>query len=453
MSTSPVPEDGFSLAPLEERALQLVEAAKSAGADGADAIVAASRAAGIDVREGKVEEAEGAENNAFSLRVFVGHRTASVSANQGDDPRLLAERAVAMAKVSPPDPLVALADQGLLAKDFPDLDLYDPTEPNHAHMQELARSCEEAALAVPGVAKSSGASFGRALGGTVLATSHGFLGSYRSSRFSLSVSVVGGEGKNMERDYDFDSMRFFADLRDGADIGRKAGEQAVARLNPKQVETQTATIIFDPRMARGLVGHVAGALNGASVVRKTSFLRDRLGEVALSPQITILDEPHLLRGSASRPFDGEGVTNSDVTLVENGRIANWLLDGRNARALNMTTNGRANRAGSGTSPGSTNLTLLPGKTSRADMIGAVKSGFYVTELIGQGVNMVTGDYSRGASGFWIENGELTYAVSEVTIAGKLQDMFARMVPADDLEKRFGTNAPTIAIEGMTIAGK
>ncbi|MEL6503882.1 MAG: metallopeptidase TldD-related protein [Pseudomonadota bacterium] len=449
----PSPDNDFDLATLEARAQQLVEAAQKAGADGADAIVAASRAAGIDVREGKVEEAEGAENNAFSLRVFVGHQTASVSANQGDDPGLLAKRAVAMARVSPPDPLVALADEDLLARSVEDLDLYDATEPDHAHMEGLARACEEAALAVPGVAKSSGASFGRALGGTVLATSHGFLGSYRSSRFSLSVSVVAGEGTAMERDYDFDSMRHFTDLRHGAEIGRKAGEKAVARLNPRQVKTQTATVIFDPRMARGLVGHVAGALNGASVVRKTSFLRDRMGEVALGPQITIVDEPHLRRGAASRPFDGEGVANDDLTLVKDGRIENWLLDGRNARALDRITNGRANRAGSGTSPGSTNLTLLPGATSRADMIGSVKSGFYVTELIGQGVNMVTGDYSRGASGFWIENGKLTFAVSEVTIAGKLQDMFARMVPADDLEKRFGTNAPTIAIEGMTIAGR
>ena len=446
-------EETFDLSPLQDRAAALVEAAKVAGADAADAVVAASRSTGVEVRDGAVEETEGAENNAFSLRVFVGQRSASVSANMTGDPAALAERAVSMARVAPEDRHSGLADSDNLAKEFPDLDLFDPTEVSFDQMRDAATACEEAALAVAGVTKSSGASFGRSLGGSVLATSHGFLGSYRASRFSLSVSAVAGEATAMERDYDFDSMHHLGDLRDGADIGAEAGRRAVERVNPKQVATQTATVIFDPRIARGLVSHLAGAVNGASVARKTSFLRDDLGNQVFSPNVTIIDEPHLVRGTSSRPFDAEGVRGESLNLVENGVLQSWLLDTGTGKELGLSTNGRANRAGSGTSPGSTNLTMLAGKRSREDMISNVKSGFYVTELIGQGVNLVTGDYSRGASGFWIENGELTYAVSEVTIAGKLRDMFARIEPASDLEKRFGINAPTIAIEGMTIAGQ
>ncbi|MEE9315274.1 MAG: metallopeptidase TldD-related protein [Rhizobiaceae bacterium] len=446
-------QEEFELAPLQERAAALVEAAKQAGADAADAVVAASRSTGVEVREGKVEETESAENNAFALRVFIGKRAASVSANMTGDPFALAERAVAMAKVAPEDPHNGLADEDKLSKNFPDLDLYDSTNPEFDTMRDIALACEEAALSIEGVTKSSGASFARGLGGTVLATSNGFLGSYRASRFSLSVSAVAGEGENMERDYDYDSMRFMSDLRGANEIGLEAGKRAVKRLNPKQVKTQTATVIFDPRVARGLVGHLSGAINGASIARKTSFLRDDMGAKIFAPNVTIVDEPHIIRGAASRPFDAEGVASERLNLVENGILKTWLLDTGTAKELNLTTNGRANRAGSGTSPGSTNLTMLAGKRTPEDMIRNLKNGFYVTDLIGQGVNLLTGDYSRGASGFWIENGELTYTVSEVTIAGKLRDMFAKLIPASDLEIRFGINSPTIAIEGMTIAGQ
>ena len=446
------PNSDFKLPELEDRAAKLVEAAKKAGADHADAVVAASRATGVEVRNGTIEETESAENKAFSLRVFVGKRSASISSNDPTDVAALAERAVSMAKVSPEDEFAGLAPQDMLTTSVVDLDLFDEHDISFEDMRDQALACEEAALAVDGVTQSSGASFGRSLGGSVLATSHGFVGSYRASRCSVSATAVAGEGTSMEREYDFDSQRFSQDLRNAAEIGRNAGERAVKNLNAKQVPTQTATVIYEPRMARSLVGHIAGAINGASVARKTSFLRDHMGDKIFADGISLIDEPHLLRGVASKPFDGEGLASGDLTLIENGVLKNWFLDCAAANELGLKTNGRANRAGSGTSPGSTNLTLQAGKRSVEDMIGDLKEGFYVTQLIGQGVNLVTGDYSRGASGFWIENGELTFAVSEITIAGNLLDMFAKMEPASDLEKRHGTNTAAIAIEGMTLAG-
>jgi PmbA protein len=445
--------ESFNLNPLQDRAAALVEAAGRCGADASDAVVAASRSTGVEVRDGCVEESEGAENNAFALRVFIGDRSASVSANMTGDPATLAERAVAMAKVSPENVYAGLADTAQLATDIPDLDLFDSVEPDFDFMRDQALACESAALQVERVTKSSGASFGRSLGGTVLATSSGFVGCYRSSHFGLSVSVVAGTGTAMERDYDYDSQHHVSDLRPADDIGRRAGEQAVARLTPRQVDTQTATVIFDPRVARGLVGHFAGAINGSSIVRKTSFLRECMGETIFPKGVSIIDEPRIVRGLSSRPFDAEGVSGPDLQLVENGVLRHWLLDSATARELAMTNNGRASRAGSGTSPGSSNLTLLPGQRSPEQMIGDLKSGFYATELIGQGVNLISGDYSRGASGFWIENGEISFAVSEITIAGNLKDMFARLEPANDLERLHGTNAPTILIEDMTIAGR
>ena len=445
--------DSINLELLQNRAAALVDAASRAGADAADAVVAASRSTGVEIRDGKLEETESAENNAFALRAFVGDRSASISANMTGSPEELAQRVVSMAKVSPADKFAGLVERETLTLEIIDLDLFDASEPDFQAMQEMAVECEEAALAVPGINKSSGASFGRTLGGSVLATSNGFVGSYQSSRFGISVSAVAGEGAGMERDYDYDNQHHLEDLRSASDIGRQAGEQAVARLNPQQVDTQSATVVFDPRMARTLVSHLASAINGSSIVRKTSFLRDDLDKQIFQPGVSIVDEPRIVRGVSSRPFDAEGVAGPDLQLIQDGILKSWLLDSSHARQLNLKTNGRANRAGSNTTPGSTNLTLEAGNICRDDMIRDIQSGFYVTELIGQGVNLISGDYSRGASGYWIDKGELTFAVSEVTIAGNLRDMFARLIAADDLEKRFGTNAPTVMIEDMTIAGR
>ncbi|HEV7309809.1 TldD/PmbA family protein [Ensifer sp.] len=445
--------DTIDSAALEKRASELVDLARKAGADAADAVVVRGRSRSVSVRLGKVEATEASESDDFSLRVFVGRRVASVSANPGFDLKLLAERAVAMAKASPEDPFASLADAGQLAKSYPDLDLFDPTEVSTEALTKAALAAEEAALAVSGVTNSSGGGASAGMGGLVLVTSHGFYGAYMATRFGRSVSAIAGEGTKMERDYDYDSRLYAADLRSADEIGRLAGERAVARLNPRQVPTaRNVTVVFDPRMARGFVGHLAGAINGASVARKTSFLRDMMGKQILKSGLSVTDDPLIVRGSSSRPFDGEGVSGEKLVMVEDGVLKHWFLSTSAAAELGLQTNGRGVRGGPTVNPASTNLALEPGTISREDLIRSVGTGFYVTELIGQGVNMVTGEYSRGASGFWIENGEMTFAVSEVTIASNLKDMFMALTPADDIDRKFGVAAPTLAIEGMTLAG-
>ena len=409
---------------LTDRAARLVEAARKAGADAADAVCVRGISLSVEVRLGKVEETRRAEGDDFTLRAFVGKRSATVSANVLTDPAELAERAVAMAKVAPEDPYAGLADPDRLARDFPDYDVLDASIPSAAELTEIALAVEDAARAVPGVTNSGGASAGWSLGGLVLATSDGFAGSYLASRFSLSASAIAGEGTGMERDYDAESKTHRADLSAPAEIGRKAGERAVRRLNPQKVATGKGTIVYDPRVATGLVGHLAGAINGAAIARKTSFLRDKLGKQIFAETIQIDDDPTRPRGLASRPFDGEGVACRPLQIVEDGVLKTWFLDSATGRELGLATNGRAARGGGNPSPGSTNLTLRPGPRSPEELIGAIEYGIYVTELIGHGANLLTGDYSRGAAGFVIRNGKLDEPVSEITIAGNLADMFS-----------------------------
>lgn len=441
-------------ASLLSRAEELVALALKAGADSADAVVVRSRSASVSVRLGKVEQTDASEGDDFSLRVFIGKQVASVSANPGFDLKVLAERAVAMARVSPEDPYAGLADEADLARSIVDLELFDPTEVSSEMLREAALAMEATALGIDGVSNSAGAGASAGMGGMVLVTSHGFSGSYMASRFSRSVGVIAGEGTRMERDHDFDSRLYYNELDTPEEIGRRAGERVVKRINPRQVPTdKDVTVVFDPRVARGFVGHIAGAINGASVARKTSFLRDRMGEQVLKSGLNITDDPLKVRGSASRPFDGEGVRGEKLAMIEDGVLKHWFLSSSAARELGLHTNGRGARGGTSVSPTSTNLALEPGTISPEDLIRQVGTGFYVTELIGQGVDMITGEYSRGATGFWIENGELTYAVSEVTIASNLKDMFMRVTPASDIDRKFGVAAPTIAIEGMTLAGR
>ncbi|MBZ9734820.1 TldD/PmbA family protein [Mesorhizobium sp. CA18] len=445
--------DKLDAAKLTDRVAALVEAARRAGADAADAVAVRGRSAGVSVRLGKVEGTESSESEDVSLRVFVGQRVASVSATAAaSDPKALAERAVAMARVSPEDPFQGLADPALLARNLRDLDLFDPTEVSADELKEAALAAEAAALAVKGVTNSSGSSAGAGLGGLVLATSHGFVGQYVASRFSRSTSVIAGEGTAMERDYEFSSRQHFADLDTPEEIGRKAGERTVRRLGARKAKTGPIDVVFDPRVARGIAGHLAGAINGAAVARKTSFLRDMMGKQVASAAITVTDEPLRRRGQASRPFDGEGIEGEKLLMVEKGILNHWFLSTSAARELGLVTNGRGSRSGSSVSPSSTNLAIEPGERSPEDLIASLKSGFYVTEVFGQGVDMVTGEYSRGASGYWIENGALAYPVAEVTIASNLKTMFLNMVPANDLDRNFGTAAPTLLIEGMTLAG-
>lgn len=441
-------------ADLLSRASELIDLAKAAGADQADAVVVRSRSRSVSVRLGKVEGTEASESDDFSLRVFIGKRVASVSANPGFDMKTLAERAVAMAKVSPEDPFACLADEADLSKSYPDLELFDATDLPTDDLREAALAMEQAALDVSGVTNSSGAGASAGMGGLVLVTSHGFSGSYMATRFGRSVSVIAGEGTKMERDYDFDSRIYAADLDDPDVIGRRAGERVVKRINPRQVDTgSNVTVVFDPRIARGFVGHIAGAINGASVARKTSFLRDKMGQQVLKAGLNITDDPLVVRGSSSRPFDGEGVCGQRMVMIEDGVLKHWFLSTSTARELGLSTNGRGVRGGTAVTPASTNLALEPGDISPEELIRSIGTGFYVTELIGQGVNMITGEYSRGATGFWIENGELAFPVSEVTIASNLKDMFMRITPANDIDRKFGVASPTIAIEGMTLAGR
>lgn len=445
---------GIDAAVLQKEAERLIDLARRAGADAADAVVTRGRSKSVSVRLGKVEGTNASESDDFSLRVFVGRRVASVSAGFGFDAGELAERAVAMAKVSPEDPYAGLADEADLAGSFADLDLYDPTEVSAEQLTEAALATETAALDVKGVTNSSGASASAGMGGMVLVTSHGFSGAYMGTRFGRSVSVIAGEGTKMERDYDFDGRVFFGDLETPEEIGRRAGERTVKRLNPRQADTgRGITVVFDPRIARGFVGHIASAINGTSVARKTSFLRDHMGSQVMSSGIAITDDPQIRRGSASRPFDGEGVKGERLEMIRDGVLQHWFLASGTARELGLKTNGRGVRGGNNVNPASTNLALEPGEIAPEELIGQVGTGFYVTELIGQGVDMVTGEYSRGASGFWIENGELAYPVAEVTIASNLKDMFMRVTAANDVDRKFSTAAPTLAIEGMTLAGR
>lgn len=437
---------------LTQRAERLVAAAKKAGADAADAVCVRGVSLGIEVRNGKIEETRRAEGDDFTLRVFVGRRTANVSANVLADPARLAERAVAMAKVAPEDRFAGLADKARLATSTRDFDLLDTTIPTARELTEQALAAEDAMRAVAGVANSGGASAGWSLGGLVLATSDGFAGSTLSSGFGISASAIAGTGTGMERDYDYDSKIHRGDLRDPADIGRKAGERAVRRLNPRKIPSGRMTVVYDPRIASGLVGHLSGAINGAAIARKTSFLKDKLGAQIFSASITITDDPTRIRGLASRPFDGDGVAGEKLDVIKDGVLQTWFLDSATARELGLATNGRASRGGGNPSPGSTNLTLLPGDQSPEDLLREVGSGLYVTELIGHGASIITGDYSRGAAGFLIENGELGPAVSEVTIAGNLATMFQTLRVANDLVYRSSVNAPTVAIPDMAIAG-
>lgn len=438
---------------LTGRAERLVAAAKRAGADAADAVCVRGVSLSVDVRLGKVEETRRAEGDDFTLRVFVGRRTANVSANVLADPAELAERAVAMAKVAPEDRFAGLADSDRLAKDIPDLDLLDTTIPSSAELTEAALAAEDAMRGVPGVTNSSGASAAWSLGGLVLATSHGFAGSTLSSGFMISAAAIAGSGTGMERDYEYDSRIHRADLKDPAEIGRIAGERAVKRLNPRQMPSGRVTVVYDPRIASGLLGHLSGAVNGASIARKTSFLRERLGQQVFGASIRITDDPVRRRGLASRPFDGEGVAGAPLDVVDAGVLRTWFLDSATARELGLETNGRASRGGGNPSPGSTNLTLMPGESTPEELIRSVGSGLYVTELIGHGASIVTGDYSRGAAGFAIENGEIAYPVSEITIAGNLADIFREITPASDLVYRRAVNAPTVAVAGLTVAGR
>lgn len=440
---------------LADIAAHALERAKHHGADAADVIIVEGSAENAGCRLSKWEDIERSEAQDMGLRVFVGHSQANVSTTDFDlgDLDTLAERAVAMARVSPEDPYCGLADPDRLARNLPELDVYDDTELSTEQLRELAKQAEAAAWEVPGITNSLGASASAGYGGIVLATSAGFVGAYHSSSFSLSCAMVAGEGTTMERDYEYCTVRHLSDMDPAEQIGKIAADRALKRLNPRKATSQAVPIVYDARVSSSLISHLSSAISGAAIARGTSMLKDDMGTQVLSEAVTIVDDPHRLRGLRSKPFDGEGVANGATELVKDGVLQTWLLDSRSARQLGLESTGHAGRGiNSPPTPSVTNLYMKPGTISPEDLIGGIDNGFLVTDLIGMGVSTVTGDYSRGAAGFWIENGEIAHPVSEVTIAGNLKEMYLNLTPANDLKFRHGTDAPSILVEGMTVAG-
>jgi len=433
----------------------LLGRAKAAGAEAADAVVFDSIALAHARRLGALERLEREESQDIGLRVLLGKHQAFVSSTDSSSGALdeLVTRALAMARSVPEDAYCGLAEPGQLARDMPEIEVYDPEEPATEVLIERAKLCEEAARAVSGVTNSEGAEAGWSSSRIALAASNGFSGGYAVSRHSMGVSVLAGEGLGMERDYEFASRTHGADLEDPAEIGQRAGARAVKRLGARKAATGRFPVVYHPRVSNGLLGHLASAISGPAVARGTSFLKDKMGEAIFGPGITIVDDPHRPRGLRSKPFDGEGIANGRRNVIEHGCLTTWILSLSSARQLGLETTGHAARGTSGPpGPSVSNLFMEPGPAGPAELMADIGQGFYVTELMGMGVNTVTGDYSRGASGFWIENGELAYPVSEVTVAGNLKDMFLTLTPADDLEFRYGTDAPTLRIDDMTVAG-
>jgi PmbA protein len=443
---------------LQELADTLLRTATSAGAEAAETIAINGTSLSIDVRNGTLEMAERSEATDLGLRVFIGKRSAIVSASDGSTATMsaMSERAVAMAREAPDDPYAGLADPDQIARDW-DLEALEMAdsapEPDPAALEQDARAAEAAAMAVTGVSQVQSANAAYGAQTVHIDATNGFSGGYRRTSRSLSCVAISGTGTDMERDYDGDYRVFQSDLRSAGDIGRVAGERAVERLNARRPATGTYPVLFDERIASSLIGHLLAAANGAAVARGSSWLQDSLGESVLPDHLSIIEDPHRPRASGSRPFDGEGLPTRHRAIVENGILTGWTLDLASARKLSMAPTGNAARGvSSPPSPANWNIALTQGTQSRADLIAAMGTGLLVTSMIGSTINPNTGDYSRGASGFWIEKGEIAYPVNECTIAGNLRDMLRRIVPANDARPWLSRVVPSLLVEGMTLAG-
>jgi len=446
-----MPDNGSDL----DRLDSLIAKARAAGADAADAMMVRSASLDASWRMGKNEGVERSEASDLGLRVLVGKRQAVVSTTDLGDGAVdeIVERAIAMARAVPEDPYCGLADPARLATSVPDLDLAATEEPGSEKLLEFAAEAEDAARAIDGITNTEGAEASWGRSSVALANSDGFAGTYAGTRFSVVASVVAGRDTGMERDYDYHSTRHLGDLERPADIGRRAGERAVKRLNPRKQKSGQVPVVFDPRVSGGFLRLLAMSISGNAIVRGTSFLHDKLDEKLFADGITIVDDPLRKRGLSSRPFDGEAVGCERQIVIDDGRLATWILDSRSARQLELATTGNASRGPSSPpSPSPSNLYMEAGAETPDQMIGAIESGFYVTEMMGMSFNSTTGDYSRGAAGFWIDKGELAYPVSEMTVAGNLLDMYPRMTPASDLTFRYGLDVPTLRVDGLTVAG-
>lgn len=436
----------------------LIDAARKAGADAADAMAAEGSSLSIEVREGKLEHAERSEGTDLGLRVFVGKRQALVSSSdmRPETIAAMAERAVAMAKEAPEDPYAGLADPSQLAQnwDLAALELEDPSgEPEPAALQADALAAEAACQEIDGITQVQSAAAGYGRHAVHMAATNGFSGGYQRTGRSLSCTGIAGTGTGMERDHDGDSRTFQGDLRSAQDIGQTAGERAVARLGARKPKTGSFPVLFDERISSSLIGHLLSAANGAAIARGSSWLKDSLGQQVLPEALSVIEDPHRPRISGSRPFDGEGLPTRRRTVVDNGVLTGWTLDLASARKLGLESTGNAARGIGGVpSPSTWNIALTQGEASREDLIAQMGTGLLVTSMIGSTINPNTGDYSRGASGFWVENGEIAYPVNECTIAGNLHDMLRRIVPANDARTHLSTVVPSLLVEGMTLAG-
>jgi PmbA protein len=438
-----------------ERAAALVELARTNGADAADAVYVGERSQGVSVRLGQLEDVHRSEGEEIGLRLFIGKRNATVASSDlsKEAMQILVERALAMAAEAPEDQYAGLAPDELLFRGVPaDLDLDDGRDPDPAELRQRALAAEDAARAIDGVTNSGGAGASASASTFAIANSNGFAAATRATGYSNSVSVVAGTGSTMQRDYAWHSARHLADLEAADEIGDRAAKRAVSRLNPVSIKAGVMPVLFDPRVATTLLGHFVAAISGSAIARQTSFLLDALETQVFADGVTIHDDPFRKRGLRSRAFDGEGLPVRAMNLVDNGVLTSWLADSASARQLGIQPTGHAIRGVSG-SPGAgpANLTIAAGSRSREEMIAGIRQGILVTELIGQGVNGVTGDYSRGAAGFLITDGEIGPAVSEITVASNLKQIFAMLEPASDLRLRRGIDSPTLLVPQMTVA--
>lgn len=434
---------------------QFLSLATHAGAEAADVLAVHSTDINCSIRKSIPETLERSESTGLGLRVFIGKSYANVSTSNlsRNNLQTLAETAVAIARAAPPDAFASLAPENRLARTIPNLDIFDASEPTLEQLQQQCREAEAAGTAHAGITNSEGADAGYSAHRTALITSHGFSGETQSSYRSLSLSLIAGNGADMQRDYAYSTARHGSDLKTPAQIGNEAATRTLARMHPRKISSLKCPLVFDPRVARSLVASFISAINGASIARGTSFLKDAMGTQLFNPTITISDNALLPRGLSSKAFDGEGVATAPLTLIENGILTNWLLDTRSAAQLGLSTTGHASRGlGSAPSPSSTNVVLHNGNVTPDALMSDISEGIYITEAFGMGVNLITGDYSQGASGFMIRNGARAEAVSEITIAGNLRSMFQTLTAANNLAFESSINSPTLRIEGMTIAG-
>jgi len=433
----------------------VMQSARTAGAEAVDLLYMSEQSRSVRVRLGKVESVDASETAQLGLRLFIGKQQAMVSGTDFSKAALteLVDRALNMARLSPEDPYCGLATPEQIIKNPPVLDIYDPSVPETTALVKMTQEMEAAALAVSGVTNTEESEGGWGSTEVHLLQSNGFSGHYRRSHFGLMVAAIAGEDTAMERDYDYTSAVYQSDMIAPATVGQQAGERAVKRLGARKMPTGKLPVVFAPRIATSLLGHLTSAINGSAIARGTSFLKDQLGQQIFPKGFAIMEDPHRARGLRSRPFDAEGIATQPRKLIDDGILTTWLLDLSAGRQLGLPSTGHAGRGiNSPPSPMTSNTYIAAGTVSPADLIKDIKAGFYVTELMGMGVNGVTGDYSRGAAGFWIENGIITHPVNEMTIAGNLREMFAHVTAADDLVLRLERESPTLRIEGMTVAG-